>query len=452
VPVVGASAALTGNVSRRAGNMTANSAAAWFGGDLTGGTATSFGYSANFFGGFKGAATPGRHNATAPLPSTAGLLLNEVNINPPGGDNEKEFFELLSTDGSSISAAGYSLLLIDNDGVDTGRVLKVLDLDSAGTGANGLLLAGVGYDTAVPWIDEAAPAAATRLFFPEGMAFDDIGLSTDNGAITVLLVKNFTGRAGDDLDRGTDADLNADDDHIFNTPLAWDGISDSVALKAFTVNTTAPLYTLNGFIFPGTADLSQPIPAAPNEAKGYTPDTVARFGGVLTPNSAAAWYGANISGTGGTSTAYDAEQFFPSTLNGGKVTPGQINVQPILDGDDPDKDGVIHLMELALGMLDSVADTVKLPQPGWDTLNGKAQPVFRVVRPSGGVPGLVYTVEASFDLSNWGVPLASAPTIEADIPATGMETQTYALNPFVLDQLATKKKVFFRLKVRRAAP
>ena len=324
---LGASGFVPGSICRYAGNATASSADAWYGGELTGGSATSFGYSANFFGTFKGAASPGRHNVTTALSSTSSLLLNEVNINPPGGDNEKEFVELISTDGSAMSAIGHSILLIDNDGGDTGRVLKVFDLDSGATGTNGLLLAGVGYDSAVPWTGADAPNAATKFYAPDGMAFDDIGGSNDNGAITVLLVKNFTGRAGDDLDEGTQADWNLADDHILNTPLPWEELTDSVAMKSFMVTTVnnVTTYSLEGFVFPGTADLTVPIPAAPNQANGYTPDTLARKAGNNAANSAASWFGGNLAGTAGTSTVYDTAQFFPGAFIGGRVTPGEAN-------------------------------------------------------------------------------------------------------------------------------
>lgn len=138
-----------------------------------------------------------------------------------------------------MSAGGYSVLLLDIDGGDTGRVLKVYDLDSAATGTNGLLLAGAGYDVSVPWTEAAAPDAATRLFSPDTMSPDDIGFSTDNGSLSVLLVRNFTGRVGDDLDMGTAADLSTADDHILNTPLPWSALADSASMRGFLATTDA---------------------------------------------------------------------------------------------------------------------------------------------------------------------------------------------------------------------
>ena len=457
VPVLSTPGGPPGNVSRYVKNTTANSAGAWFGGQLTGGLATSFGFSNNYFGTFKGAASPGRLNVTATPNDATALLLNEININPPGGDNNKEFVELRSANNSALSTNGYSILLVDNDGADTGRVLDAWDLDSAATGATGLLLAGHGYDTTVPWTDPGAiPEAATKLFSPEGMDLDDIGLNTDNGALTMLLVKNFTGGVGDDLDEGTAANRTLPDDHILNTPLPWDTQADSVAMKGFAIpDSDNPTYRLEGFIFPampatypGTADLTVPIPASPNQARGYTPDTVARFGGNITANSAAAWYGANIEGTAATSTLYKpAPEYFPDTLNAGKVTPGQVNIFELTFDSDTDHDGVVFLMENALGMNPFVADSQKLPTPAVISANGRTQPAFTVVRPSLGKAGITYTVQASLNLRSWSLPVTLFSTLD-NTPSPNFETQVWLVNEDFLPLLDVNKRVFFRLLVR----
>jgi hypothetical protein len=435
VPAIATPGYTPGNLSRVSGNTTANSAAAWFGGELTGGTATSFGYSANFFGSFKGAASPGRHNPTATPTAGVALLLNEININPPGADNDKEFVELRSANNGAVSTNNYSVLLLDNDGADTGRVLRVWDLDGASTGANGLLLTGSGYGPATPWSGPAAPEAATVLFSPDGMGFDDVGASTDNLALTVVLVKNFVGRVGDDLDLGTDLNMAAVDDHILNLPLQWESMSDSVAMRGYNTALIPP--ALEGFIFPGTADVTQSL---------YTPDTVARFLNNNTANSAAPWYGANLTGTGGTSITYSLTEFFPANLNGGKVTPGQPNIAALTDNSDTDNDGIVYLMELALGLDPFASDTNKLPFGVRAVVNATNQPTFRVTRPIGGVAGITYTVQASFNLQQWTLPTAEASTTNN---GNGTETKVYIVDPLFLPLLDVNKRVFFRLKVSR---
>ena len=447
VPVTSTPGYSPGNVCRYAKNTTARSAAAWFGGELTGGAATSFDYSNNFFGTFKGAASPGRHNVTATPSANPGLLLNEININPPGGDNNKEFVEVRSTKGSAVSTNNFTLLLVDNDGADTGRVLEAWDLDSAATGNTGLLLAGNGYDTTIPWSGDAAPEAGTNFFSPDAMELDDIALNTDNGAMTILLVKNFRGRAGDDLDEGTQANLTLDDDHIFNTPLPWDSQTDSAAMKGFLATTVnnVTTYTLEGFIFPGTADLTVNI----TNANGYTPDTVARFSGNTAANNSAAWYGANIQGTAGTSTVYEPTQYFPTaTLVGGKVTPGQTNISALSDGSDTDNDSVPYLMEIALGMDPFLSDTQKLPQPSRISANNVLQPAFTVVRPTGGVAGITYAIQSSFNLQSWTLPTTLFSTTP-NTPSAGFETQVFLVDSNFLPLLDINKRVYFRLKVQR---
>jgi hypothetical protein len=451
VPAIPISGFSPGNISRLAGDTAANSMTAWFGGELTGGTTTGFAYTTNYFGGFKGAGSPGRHNVTATPDPAVALLLNEININPPGGDNDKEFVEIRSANNAAVSTNGYSILLIDNEGNDTGRVLESWDLDSTSTGPNGLLMAGSGYAPGeAPW----TIPDATTLFSPVGMDFDDIGRNSDNGAVTILLVKNFIGRAGDDLDEGTPTDLTLDDDHIFNMPLQiplqWDTQADSVAMKGFLEGTPGPPATVDrfeGWIFPGTPDLSATIPLS----NGYTPDTVGRFAGNNAANSAAAWYGANIQGTAATSTVYSASQFFPSTLIGGEVTPGDTNVAPLTDDSDTDGDGVPYLMEIALGMNPTAsiaAETQRLPQPSRMVVNNVLQPVFTVVRPTNGVSGINYTTQASFNLQSWTLPV-TLHTTQANTPGAGLETQTFLIDSNFLPLLDINKRVYFRLKVQR---
>ena len=192
------------NLSRVHGDLAANSATAWYGGTLDpAGGDGSINYG-SYFGPIRGAASPGRYTHAALPNAAASLVLNEINMNPPGGDNDKEFIELLSTNGQSMSTNGYSILLIDVDGTNTGTVLEMWSLDALATGANGLLLIGPNYAPGtIPWTGDSAPDAGTRLGFPAGMAFDDIGGTTNNGATLVLLVKDFKGRLGDDLDAGT---------------------------------------------------------------------------------------------------------------------------------------------------------------------------------------------------------------------------------------------------------
>ncbi len=433
------------NIFRSHSNLTANSGAAWLGGELTAAAlANGIAYGTSYFGSFKGSASPGRLNPISSTPAESDILLNEVHINPPGGDNNKEFVELKAISEGVSSLNGYSLLLVDSDGNDTGIVQGVVELDGYATGSNGLALIGAGYSAIMPWVGPAAPSPSTAAFEVSGLKTDDLARFTDNGAFTLMLVQNFRGRLGDDLDQGTDANHNAVDDHVLDLNPPWTAMPDAIGMRTYVpadldVPNSQP--SIAGFIFPGVTDVGQ-------ANLQYTPDTVARFGGFTTKETAA-WYGGNISGTSSLSTEYSAMEKFPSSNSNLAVTPGQPNIQgvlPIRDGDDPDKDGVPHLMEEALGMSDSVPDNHKLPQPGYGVVSGVAQPLFTITRPQGGIPTIQYTTQASFNLVDWDIPVALASTVPN---GTGQEVLTYKIAPSLLSALPANKRLFFRLKVSR---
>jgi hypothetical protein len=444
------------NVSRIPGNVQASAAAAWFGGELaTGATATTIAFGAQTFG-QAGAASPGRANPTGVLIAGQKLLLNEIHINPPGGDNNKEFIELRSTNDAAMSMNGHSLLFIDNNGDDTGTVQKIIELDGLSTGSNGVALLGANYNrndpVTIPWLSPNAPVAATTIYAPTNLAEDDIGRFSDNGAFCLVLAYNFKGRLGDDLDIGSDANHNAPvDDHVFDTPLSWASIADGVAIRAFAPaepasgNTPAKPARVEGFSFPGVTDLTQAnLASVPVVA--YTPDTVARFRNNNT-SVADAWYGGDVSGTSGTSVIYDTFQRFPADNSDIKVTPGGLNIETVGDFDDRDQDGIPYIMELALGSNPLVNDAPRLPQPAYGVVAGwtQPQPSFSFSRPVGGTPGITYTIQASFDLIDWDVPV----TNNATAPDGALERKTYVLPSAFRPLLATNRRLFFRLKVSR---
>lgn len=113
------------------------------------------------------------------------VLINEFSASTTGTDVEfVEFFGTASTDFSA-----YTLLEIEGDGTGSGTVDEVINLGT--TDAGGFYLVNL-------------PANAL-----------------ENGTLTLLLVTNFTGALGDDLD--------TDNDGIFDsTP--WDAVVDAVAV------------------------------------------------------------------------------------------------------------------------------------------------------------------------------------------------------------------------------
>ena len=156
-----------------------------------------------FFGDFKGQATPGQVNLNAP-PVAGSFLINEVVINPSGSpDGNFEFIEIVNTvvNNGSLAASlqGHALVLVGTStGASLGKILEAWDLGAMSTGPNGLLLLGNEYPIGrTPWGkfidpltqlgDPEAPAGQTRY---SDMGDDDIRA---NNGFTLLLVRNFTG-------------------------------------------------------------------------------------------------------------------------------------------------------------------------------------------------------------------------------------------------------------------
>lgn len=309
-----------GNVSRIAGNHAANSALAWFGGEVVGASGTSVAFDAvrRFGSQVNPAASPGAPNVP-PVP--ADLRINEVGVNPGGPDGNHEFIELIKVGGEATTGLGYHLLVVNTDpsgditcGNDrsVGVIVEAWSLDGVEFGTNGLALIGHDYDAGLsPWRDHAEPQT---LLSDIGSAADpqelrlgtnDIGnvihvregglcvTNRSNDGFTLLLVKGFTGTALQDLD--------TNDDGTFEVQ-PWTEITDSVG------------YSGNSLTY-ALADLGQP---------GYQPDNLSRKAGDTSPNSAAAFYGGNHGGTDPYHLGFGS-RFFGGFR--GHATPGRVNLQ-----------------------------------------------------------------------------------------------------------------------------
>lgn len=139
----------------------------------------------------------------------AQVSLNEIFINPPGTDNGLEFVEIRSST-PSFPLDGYWLLAIEGDGAAAGTVDLAYSLNGLTTGANGYLLLRDATSSLVPPPD-AATAVVVQDFNPD----------IENGSNTYLLVRDFSGAAGNDLD--TDNDGIAD-------VAPWASIADGLSL------------------------------------------------------------------------------------------------------------------------------------------------------------------------------------------------------------------------------
>lgn len=444
------------HLSRYPWTYAPNTPDSWFSGMLD----PAFGesslyYSGTFAGTYKGGASPGRYNHAATPGPTTTFLLNELHINPPGGDQSNEFIEYRAVPPASFSANGYTLLMLDGTGSNTGTVLEAWSLDGLATGTNGLLLTGAGYPDASPWTGANAPAPATRLGSPQFMSPGDIAGDSDNGTVSFLLVRNFNGMAGLDLDAGVPGTGTGADDGNFDVfPLPWSNpIADAVGIRLYDTSLQTPAYT--GRVY-GGVDLSSPAILG---LQGYTPDNLSRHGDNNTPASIAAWYGGDIDGSTGTSTGYDPSQKFPASGFAGLVTPGRPNVGAApADNEDGDNDGVVNLIEFALNMNPAVADPQKLPETGNELVDvgGTGYPFIKYTRFINGTSsgatyvanGFRYEVQVSLDLVTWSDAVTQVSTAAGE---EGTESATYRpTNAFFQEALAAGGEVFIRLRISRA--
>ncbi len=462
------------HVARLTGNFTANSKAAWQWGQIvqdSPGRVATIEYTGAFGGPFRGAASPGRPNHSAPLGSIAegGVLLNEVNVNPAGADKNFEFVELLSAAGDSRSLNGYTLVSIDNVGPNTGSIRHAWSLDGMSTGANGLILIGNKYPlggTNNPFSAIMSPQTNTgdpsgrdglATSFSDGVLGDD----NDNLSFNLMLVRGYTGYIGQDLDEKVGASNGVDSpgDGIFDRS-AWDSIHDSIMFRDQPeITGTAPAYApWDGWTY-NLADLSGYYLTTTY----YHPETFARFRGENTPNFAGAWYGGDLTGgaTGGsgTSLAYETgangtNPPFPTGFTG-SVTPGLPNLSR---SDDPDGDGVGALLEGAFGTNPNVAESpYPYPVVGTTTVGGVTYASISYRRLKGGTTsasdvysggGYSYTVETSTDLKSWvnnGSTVDAAGAAVANPDGT-TETATFRL---VAPVTAPAGRAYMRLRVTK---
>ncbi len=203
-----------------------------------------------------------------PILASGGLLLNEVNIDPPGTDDAAnlEYIELISTSGGVESANGLTLLLIDSNNGGYGKIRKRWSLQGLSTGADGLLIVGNNYPVAFPYGSLPAGAGVGDPVGPDSFGNGDIG---SNGGLTLFLVSGFNPSAPLDLDLD-------DDDNGQLEIVVWTTLVDAVGF-----DDTDPSDPPNRQTY-ATANLSQP---------SYFPENVSRKAGDLRPNTAGAWFG-----------------------------------------------------------------------------------------------------------------------------------------------------------------
>lgn len=239
--------------------------------------------------------------------ASAVLRINEVHSNPPGtdvvGTVGYEYIEIISTTGGVESASTYSLMLLDTDGGNMGRVDGVWNLNGMATGTNGLLLLGLNYATTGggPYAGKIAPGTALgSIAIPEGKD----GLIEPNRAWSLVLVKDYTPVFGADVSPSPETTL---------TVAVRNKLQDAVGLNEYRS---------------GVDPAKPPTPITNLSQVGYSPGNVSRIVGTVDSNKPEQWFGGEVVGTSGTSVTFDPTRRFGAQANP-VATPGAPNTPPV---------------------------------------------------------------------------------------------------------------------------
>ena len=269
--------------------------------------------------------------ASAAATAHAALRLNELYVDPEDrlvANDEgfgREFFEILS-DAPNQSLAGVWFLEIDGQGVTRGIVRQAVNLSAYSTGANGLFLWRDNNDALVP---NPHPDTVVGV----GAFAGSRGLLTSNSA-TFMLVSDFTGAVGNDLD--------TDLDGVLDAPLPWTGVLDAMGLARNTATGVSYASAFGGTDFLNTTfgpDAYARLPnSGPHAGKWFAFDSP---NGDLDPSYYGPFYAQdaldNVLQDGTNVPMHIAHQFF--------LTPGSAN-QPFVP--EPASLGLAMLAMLGL--------------------------------------------------------------------------------------------------------
>jgi len=310
--------------SRKPGNLANNSSLAWYGGNYPGGaspmtlgfedskTANSGdSFAATWFGGFRGAATPGLPNLSAPVnpvspPIAASIRINEVMINPTNDlttndDKSNEYIELASTNQGLAYLDGLWVLVVDLSGA-VGNITTGFPLNGYTTGTNGLVLLGDGYDnTNGPYIfaEGTLPPATAAFDPPVGLESNEI----PNSGCAILLVRGIKGPITLSTNGKPQGDLDPENDGVLLNPSAYtDELVDSIVVN--NIN-PGPAY---GWI----------------SNTAFAPHHVARYPNNFTASNATSWYYGQIPQTAAAAPMTNYSGNYSGTFQGA-ASPGRVN-------------------------------------------------------------------------------------------------------------------------------
>ena len=216
--------------------------------------------------------------------SKAQLLLNEIVVNPPGGDEPFEFIELKGNPGNTIN--NIYVCVFEGDSASAGNCDLVIPLNNITLGSNGLLLIATSLGFA------NVPAATT---FIDTLNFGIPGGVLENGNTTFAVIFSPIPIVYNaDYDTNNDGTLDLPSGAILQDAVGWNN-----------GDLTALIY--------GGVVLTQ---------SAGTPDAAVRFFGNTTPFSKPAWYNGDLTG----STSFDPLEISSNFPVGGFLTPGDFNV------------------------------------------------------------------------------------------------------------------------------
>lgn len=222
--------------------------------------------------------------------ASAAIRINEMIIDGPGTDNGIEFVELFGNAGESLN--GVWLISIEGDGANPGAVDFAVDYTGFSMGSNGLFLH---RDAAA--VLSPAPDASTNI------RVLDFNPDIENGSNTFLLVTNFSGTVGTDLDTNNDGVLDS---------MPWASVLSGVGLIEND----------------GAANIAY---AASVGGVNFGPNAVFNAD-ALVFGTDGLWYGTDVTGTApgpfNFDTAEMANQFGTPVSFAGNLTPGSLNVIP----------------------------------------------------------------------------------------------------------------------------
>ncbi len=312
------------NLSRKAGNFANNTNTAWYGGNYPGGASsmtlgfqdsapaiTTDTFAATWFGGFRGAGTPGRPNLSATInpaapPIPASIRINEVMLNPTNEptantDANNEYIELASTNEGLAYLDGLWVLVVDMNGT-VGNIQTGFPLNGYTTGLNGLVLLGDGYDNNNgPYLSSQGtlPPATAAFDPPVGME----GNQLPNNGSAILLVRGIKGPITLNPGGRPIGDLDPDNDGTLLAPADYtDELVDSLV-----VNTLNP--------GPGYAWI---------DSTAFLPHHLARYPSNYTASSPASWYYGQIPQTTEAAPFTNYTGSFTGTFQGA-ASPGRAN-------------------------------------------------------------------------------------------------------------------------------